>query len=295
MPLSEIRKKIDVIDSKLIELLNERADLVHEVGLVKKKEGVAIYAPEREEALLRSLVAKNKGRLPADSVRAIYREIMSASLALEKQLTIAYLGPEATWSHQAARQKFGASVDYAAQSSIAEVFNVVARGKADYGVVPIENSTEGAVNYTLDVFMDSELKICAQFLLKIENNLISKIPRGEIRKVYSHPQVIGQCRQWLRHNLPGVDLIEVASTTHAAELASKEPHAAAIAGQMAAEVYGLKILETGIQDSPDNTTRFLPAHRRRQDIAHVLRAGQTRRAFFRARTVPTSQDQHEQN
>jgi chorismate mutase/prephenate dehydratase len=257
MPLSDIRKKIDAIDAKLIALLNERADLVHEVGEVKKKEGTAIYAPEREEALLRSLVAKSKGRLPASAIRAIYREIMSASLALEKQLTIAYLGPEATWSHQAARQKFGASVDYAAQSSIAEVFNVVARGKADYGVVPIENSTEGAVNYTLDVFMDSELKICAQFLLKIENNLIAKIPRGEIRKVYSHPQVIGQCRQWLRHNLPGVDLIEVASTTHAAELASKEPHAAAIAGQMAAEVYGLKILETGIQDSPDNTTRFL--------------------------------------
>jgi chorismate mutase / prephenate dehydratase len=257
MPLSDIRKKIDAIDAKLIALLNERADLVHEVGEVKKKEGVSIYAPEREEALLRSLVAKSKGRLPASAIRAIYREIMSASLALEKQLTIAYLGPEATWSHQAARQKFGASVGYAAQSSIAEVFNVVARGKADYGVVPIENSTEGAVNYTLDVFMDSELKICAQFLLKIENNLISKIPRGEIRKVYSHPQVIGQCRQWLRHNLPGVDLIEVASTTHAAELASKEPHAAAIAGQMAAEVYGLKILETGIQDSPNNTTRFL--------------------------------------
>jgi chorismate mutase/prephenate dehydratase len=257
MPLSDIRKKIDAIDAKLIALLNERADLVHEVGEVKKKEGTAIYAPEREEALLRSLVAKSKGRLPASAIRAIYREIMSASLALEKQLTIAYLGPEATWSHQAARQKFGASVDYAAQSSIAEVFNVVARGKADYGVVPIENSTEGAVNYTLDVFMDSELKICAQFLLKIENNLIAKIPREQIRKVYSHPQVIGQCRQWLRHNLPGVDLIEVASTTHAAELASKEPHAAAIAGQMAAEVYGLKILETGIQDSPDNTTRFL--------------------------------------
>ena len=257
MTLSDIRKKIDSIDLKLLKFLNERADLVHEIGLVKRKEGVGIYAPEREEALLKSLVKQNKGRLPEKSIRAIYREIMSASLALEKHLAIAYLGPEATWSHQAARTKFGASVDYTAQSSIAEVFNVVARGKADYGVVPIENSTEGAVNYTLDVFMDSELKICAQFLLKIENSLIAKIPRDKIRKVYSHPQVFGQCRQWLRHNLSHVELVEVSSTTRAAGLASEDPHGAAIAGQMAAEVYGLNILEAGIQDSANNATRFL--------------------------------------
>lgn len=257
MSLSDIRKKIDEVDDKLMALLNERADLVHEVGVIKKKEGVAIYAPEREEQLLRSLEAKNKGRLPAKSIRAIYREIMSASLALEKDLSIAYLGPEATWTHQAARQKFGASVEYAPQQSITEVFNVVARGKADYGVVPIENSTEGAVNHTLDVFMESELKICAQILLKIENNLLAKVPREEIRKVYSHPQVFGQCRQWLRHNLPDVDLVEVSSTTRAAELAAQEPGSAALAGKMAAEVYGLNLLEASIQDSPNNTTRFL--------------------------------------
>lgn len=257
MTLSEIRKRIDALDEKLLQVLNERADLVHEVGLLKKKEGVAVYAPEREEQLLRSLAKKNKGRLPDSAIRAIYREIMSASLALEKDLTIAYLGPEATWSHQAARSKFGASVKYAAQSSIQEVFNVVTRNKADYGVVPIENSTEGAVNYTLDQFMESELKICAQFSLKIENNLIAKIPRDQIQKVYSHPQVIGQCRQWLRHNLPAADLIEVSSTTRAAELAATEPHAAALAGSMAAEVYGLDILEASVQDSPYNTTRFL--------------------------------------
>ena len=192
MTLGEIRSRIDAIDSQLLELLNQRADLVHDVGLVKKRDGVSIYAPEREEQLLRSLVERNKGRLPATAVRAIYREIMSASFALEKGLTIAYLGPIATWSHQAAREKFGASVDYAPQSSIAEVFNVVARGQADYGVVPIENSTEGAVTYTLDQFVDSELRVCAQFLLKIENNLLSKIPREEIKVAYSHPQVIGQ-------------------------------------------------------------------------------------------------------
>jgi chorismate mutase/prephenate dehydratase len=260
MTLGEIRSRIDTLDSQLLDLLNQRADLVHEVGLLKKRDGVSIYAPEREEKLLRSLIELNerhKGRLPSTAVRAIYREIMSASFALEKGLIIAYLGPIATWSHQAAREKFGASVEYAAQSSIAEVFNVVARGKADYGVVPIENSTEGAVSYTLDQFMDSELRVCAQFSLKIENNLLANIPRDQIRVVYTHPQVIGQCRQWLRHNLPHADLVEVSSTTRAAELASKEPNTAAIAGRMAAEVYGLEVLDASIQDCPNNTTRFL--------------------------------------
>lgn len=257
MTLRELRAGIDGVDNQLLELLNRRADLVHEVGLLKKREGLEVYSPEREETLLRSLIRRSKGRLPAQSIRAIYREILSASLALEKDLTIAYLGPEATWTHQAAHQKFGASVLYTPESSIAEVFDAVARGKADYGVVPIENSTEGAVSHTLDVFVDSELLVCAQVLLKIENNLLAKIPREAIRKVYSHPQVFGQCRQWLRHNLPGIELIEVSSTTRAAELAAASADGAALAGRMAAEVYGLEVLEAGVQDSPNNTTRFL--------------------------------------
>ncbi len=233
---------------------------MHEVGVVKKAEGAQIYAPEREETVLRALAAKNaeiKGRLPEKSVRAIYREIMSASLALEKDLTIAYFGPESTNTHQAARSKFGASVNYTPQVSIADVFDVVARGGADYGVVPIENSTEGAVNHTLDVFMDSDLHICAQILMRIENHLVAKIPKSEIRKVYSHPQVFGQCRNWLRLNLPNVELIEVGSTPRAAELAANEPHAAAITGPMAAEVHGLNVLDPSIQDIAGNTTRFL--------------------------------------
>ncbi len=257
MPLNDIRNKIDAIDSKLIELLNERADLVHEVGEVKKRDGLAIYVPEREEQLLRSLVQRSKGRLPEPAIRAIYREIMSASLALEKGLTIAYFGPEGTYTHEAARKKFGASVDYLPESNITDVFNAVSRGKADYGVVPIENSTEGVVNHTLDVFVDSPLKICAQVLLKIENNLMAKIPREQVRKVYSHPQVFGQCRNWLRHNLGDVELIEVSSNSKAASLAAREPESGAIAGRMAAEIYGLTILESSIQDSPYNTTRFL--------------------------------------
>ena len=260
MSLPEIRKKIDILDAQLVQILNERADLVHEVGIVKKADGSAIYAPEREEQVFRSLVEKNKalgGRLPEKAIRAIYREIMSASLALEKHLTIAYFGPESTNTHQAARSKFGASIEYRACITIADVFDAVARGNADYGVVPIENSTEGAVNHTLDVFMDSDLSICAQILMKIENHLVAKIPKADIRKIYSHPQVFGQCRNWLRQHLPDVDLIEVSSTPRAAQLASTEPGAAAITGAMAAEVYSLATLDASIQDSPNNATRFL--------------------------------------
>ncbi|EDY17502.1 chorismate mutase [Chthoniobacter flavus Ellin428] len=260
MKLTDIRRKIDAIDDQLLKLLNERADLVHEVGLVKRAEGSEIYAPEREEAVLRSLTEKNaqlQGRLPEKSIRAIYREIMSASLALEKDLTIAYFGPESTNTHQAARSKFGASVNYTPKTTISDVFDVVARGNADYGVVPIENSTEGAVNHTLDVFMESELRICAQVLMKIENHLVANIPREKIKRVYSHPQVFGQCRNWLRQNLPHVELIEVSSTARAAELAAGEADAAAITGPMAAETHGLQILAPSIQDIATNTTRFL--------------------------------------
>lgn len=257
MSLSDIRKKIDALDDKLLELLNARADLVHEVGELKKRDGVAIYAPEREEQLLRSLVKKNKGRLPEIAVRAIYREIMSASFALEKGLQIAFLGPAGTYTHEAARAKFGASVRYESQSNISEVFAAVARGHADYGVVPIENSTEGVVNHTLDEFMDSKLKICAQVLLRIEQNLLAKGPREKITRIYSHPQSFAQCRDWLRHNLPRAEMVEASSNTRAAERAAAEPDSAAIAGRMAAELYEMPILESAIQDCPNNTTRFL--------------------------------------
>ena len=257
MPLEDIRKKIDDLDRKLLALLNERADLVHEVGEIKRADGLEIYAPEREESLLQSLVAMSDGRLPAKSIRAIYREIMSAALALEKDLKIAYLGPEGTWTHQAAINKFGHSVKYLPQASLSDVFEQVARKRADYGVVPIENSTEGAVSHTLDMFADSPLKICAQILLPIENALMSKIPREEIIKLYSHPQVFGQCRDWLLRYFPHADLIEVSSTTRAAAIACEEPGAAALGGKLAAELNNLEILEESIQDSATNTTRFL--------------------------------------
>jgi chorismate mutase / prephenate dehydratase len=261
MTLEELRGKIDGIDGELLRLLNERADLVHEVGELKKAGGLEIYAPEREEALLRGLVARSEaagGRLPEKSIRAIYREIMSAALALEQDLRIAYLGPEGTWTQQAAMQKFGQSVAYSAQPNFADVFDQVARRKADYGVVPIENSTEGAVNHTLDLFADSPLKICAQILLRIENDLMSAGSREGIRTIYSHPQVFGQCRTWLGQHFPTAELVPVSSTTKAAELAAAGGEgAAALGGRLAATLYGLRVLEESVQDSATNTTRFL--------------------------------------
>ncbi len=260
MDLNKLRAKIDALDGELIRLLNERAELVHGVGEIKRANGWEIYAPQREDQLLTALAEKNAaqgGRLPNEGLRAIYREIMSASLALEKDLVIAYFGPEATWTHQAARNKFGASVSYLPRESIGDVFEAVSRGRADYGVVPIENSTEGAVNHTLDVFIESELRICAQLTLKIEHHFMAVMPREQVRRVFSHPQVFGQCRQWLHDHLPGVDQVEVSSTARAGEMAAKATDAGALAGRMVAELYGLSILDAGVQDRATNTTRFL--------------------------------------
>lgn len=257
MTLEEIRRRIDELDSELLRLLSERADLVHEVGQIKKKDGLAIYAPEREEAVFQRLLKLNSGRLPEKSLRSIYREIMSAALALEEDLKIAYLGPAGTWTHQAALNKFGHSVEYLPQASFADVFDEVARRRANYGVVPIENSTEGAVNHTLDLFVDSPLRICAQLFLRIDNCLMARVPVDDIRTIYSHPQVFGQCRKYLQKEFPKVDLVECASTTKAAELAAQHPHAAALGGALAAELHGLPVLARSVQDSATNTTRFL--------------------------------------
>lgn len=257
--LDDIRRNIDTIDQELLDLLSRRADLVHEVGLVKKRDSLPIYAPEREEALLRRLLEMNHGRLPEKSIRAIYREIMSAALALEDDLTIAYLGPEGTWTHQAAIKKFGHSVGYSAQPNLSDVFEQVARRQVSYGVVPIENSTDGAVIHTLDLFVDSPLHICAQILLRIEHCLMSAIPREEIKTLYSHPQALGQCNSWILKNFPNAQRVEVSSTAKAAQIATERASegAAAIGGSLTAEIYGLTVLEESIQDRATNTTRFL--------------------------------------
>ncbi len=256
MSLQEHRQAIDRLDKQIVALLNERTKHVLEIGAIKIKAGEEIYAPHRELAVLERLCKLNEGPITNESLRAIYREVMSSALSLEKTMTIAYFGPEATFTHQAAIRKFGSSLNYSAQKTIPDVFTEVGKGRADYGVVPIENSTEGVVTHTLDMFVDSELKIVAQIILPIQQCLIANCALDEIKKIYSHPQPIAQCRQYLQTRLHHVEVVETSSTTRAAELAAREKNAAAIAGALAAERYGLNILEKDIQDSSNNATRF---------------------------------------
>ena len=255
--IKSLRNKIDSIDKRITELLNTRAMIILEVAKVKQKSGESIYSPAREAEVLKRIASQSKGPLDAKALEAIYREIMSASLALEKPLKIAYMGPEASFSHLAAVKRFGSQVTYLACESISDVFLEVERGSADYGVVPIENSIEGAVSHTLDVFVDSDLKICAQMILDVSHNLLANCPKNKIKYVYSNPQVFGQCRIWMQENLPGVELVEVSSTTRAAQIAAKEKNSACIASLLAAKVYKLKIIASDIEDSPHNVTRFL--------------------------------------
>ncbi len=257
MDIQDLRKKIDALDSKIVELLNQRAQITLGIGQQKIKSKSSIYAPAREKQVLDRIKALSKGPLNKEALEAIYREIMSASLALEKPLRIAYLGPEATFSHLAAIKRFGSSVEHVSCENVSEIFSKVEHGDCDYGVVPIENSIEGVVTHTIDLLVDSELKICSQILLDVSHNLMSKGALTSIKKIYSHPQVFGQCRQWLLKNMPGVALIAVDSTTKAAQIASKEKNAACIASEIAASLYGLNILKKNIQDSAHNITRFL--------------------------------------
>lgn len=257
MSLETMRGKIDAIDAKLVKLLNARTRHALEIGKLKQKNGKGIYVPAREKAVLSHVISMNEGPLSDKSLRAIYREIMSAALSLEKNLKVAFMGPPSTFSHQAARSRFGGSVDYLSCETISDVFDSVEKQTADYGVVPVENSTEGAVTFTLDRLAETSLKICAELYLPISNCLLSRVPRERIKKLYSHPQVIGQCRQWLQREMSGVEIIPVASTARAAELAAHETNAGALSSQLAAEIYGLNVLESDVQDMSGNTTRFL--------------------------------------
>ena len=257
MNIPEHRKAIDKLDGQLIKLLNERTKHVLAIGEIKLKAGEEIYAPHRERAVLQRLCRLNQGPITNDSLRAIYREIMSSALSLEKSLTVAYLGPEATFTHQAAIRRFGSSLRYASQKTIADVFTEVSKNRADYGVVPIENSTEGVVTHTLDMFVDSDLKIVSQIVLPVQHCLISNARRSQIRKLYTHPQSLGQCRGWVQSHLPRVEIIETSSNARSAEFATKEKESAAIAGVLAAEKYSVRVLEYDIQDNAANATRFL--------------------------------------
>ncbi|HUD47660.1 MAG TPA: prephenate dehydratase [Candidatus Baltobacteraceae bacterium] len=255
MSIPDHRKAIDKLDAQIVKLLNERTRHVLQIGEMKIKAGEAIYAPHRERVILRRICKLNEGPIKDDSLRSIYREIMSSALSLEKSMTIAYLGPEATFTHQAAVQKFGSSLRYTAQKTIADIFTEVTRSRADYGVVPVENSTEGVVTHTLDMFVESNLKIVAQIILPIQYCLASAEPMEKIQRVYVHPQALGQCRLWIQRNLPKAEIQETSSNARSAELAGGG--SAAVTGLLAAEKYGLKVLERDIQDFTDNVTRFL--------------------------------------
>ncbi|MDX1952761.1 MAG: prephenate dehydratase [Verrucomicrobiota bacterium] len=258
MSIQDHRKAIDQLDAKIVQLLNERTSHVLEIGAIKIKAGQEIYAPHRELAVLAKICKQNKGPITNESLRAIYREVMSSALSLEKSMSIAYLGPEATFTHQAAVRRFGSSLQYAPQKTIADVFAQVSKRQADYGVVPVENSTEGVVTHTLDMFVDSELKIVAQIVLPIQHCLVGHGTKlSAIRKLFSHPQALAQCRGWVQNHLPHAEIIETSSTTRAAELAGQDSKAAAIASSLAADRYQLNILEIDLQDNSANATRFL--------------------------------------
>lgn len=257
MDLQDLRKRIDGLDGKIIELLNDRTKLVLEIGKLKSKDGQGAYAPDRETEIYRKIDELAKGPLPKEALKAIYREVMSAALAIEKPVAVAYLGPEATFTHLASISKFGSSVKYLPAISISEVFQEVDQKRADYGVVPVENSIEGAVSHSLDRFIDSDLKICSEILFEISHNLMSNSPLKEISRIYSNPQVFGQCRMWLEKNLPRAELVETTSTTQAAQRAQREDGSAAIASKLAATLYNLPIVAEAIEDLAHNVTRFL--------------------------------------
>ena len=258
MDIRDLRKKIDDIDQQLIESLNKRAEIALEIGKQKRKTKKSFFAPERERQVLNKLTSANKGPLPNAALRAIYREIISASRALEKPITVAYWGPPATNTHMASIQRFGSCCDFVAMDTIPDVFSEVERGRADHGVVPIENSTEGVINHTLDTFLMSNLKICSEVYLPITHNLLSNASSvSDIERVYSIPTATAQCRNWLRANLPDAELVDVSTTAKGAQLCADEATSGAIATSLAAEVYGLKMIAQHIEDNPQNRTRFL--------------------------------------
>ena len=217
MNIPEHRKAIDKLDLQIVKLLNERTQHVLAIGEIKIKAGEEIYAPHRERAVFQRICRLNQGPMKDDSLRAIYREIMSSALSLEKSMTIAYLGPEATFTHQAAIRRFGSSLRYTAAKTVADVFAEVSRNRADYGVVPVENSTEGVVTHTLDMFVESELKIVAQLVLPIQFCLVANCRFKAIEKLYGHPQALGQCRGWIHKNLPKAEIVETSSNARSAE------------------------------------------------------------------------------
>ncbi len=273
--LAALRQKIDDLDQKIVALLNERAEVVVAVGQTKRAEGTPIYSPDREHAVLQRIADLNKGPLPPKTIQAIYRELMSGSFALEKPLRVGYLGPEGSFSHLAAQRKFGQSVEYLPLADIRAVFEEVVRGHVDLGLVPAENSVGGGVIDTMDAFVESPVTICAEVVAEIHHNLLANCPPEEIKVIASKPEIFAQCRKWLSSSFNDVQLLPVASSSRAAEMAASEQGMAAIGSTLAAELYGLKIVFANIEDNPSNQTRFFviatkPAKRTGKDKTSVM-------------------------
>jgi chorismate mutase/prephenate dehydratase len=258
--LTQVRGEIDAIDAQLVDLLNRRARCAQEIGRIKARhgEGEIVYRPEREAQVLRRIKEQNPGPLPDESVARVFRELMSACLSLEHPLSVAFLGPLGTFSESAAAKHFGHAARFSPQMSIDDIFREVEAGHADFAVVPVENSTEGAIGRTLDLLMASPLKVCGEVVLRIHQHLMSREASLEsIATVYSHAQSLAQCHEWLGRALPGARRVPVGSNAQAAQLAAAEAGTAALAGEAAAERYGLAILAGNVEDEPNNTTRFL--------------------------------------
>lgn len=263
--LSTLRQRIDKVDDQILALLNERAQLAQKVGHLKQQGQQTFYVPSRERAICERLQGANNGPFPDEAIAGVYREIISACLSLEAPLHIAFLGPVATFTHAAAMQQFGQSARFLDCKSIPAVFAEVARERADYGVVPVENSTEGVVTHTLDMFLSSDLTICGEILLPVSHDLLSRSGRLEdVRQVVSHPQALAQCRSWLEEHLPDCPQMDVASTARAAQLATEDSAYAAIAASMAAQLYDLRVVQRHIADQVHNSTRFLVIGRQPQ-------------------------------
>jgi chorismate mutase/prephenate dehydratase len=267
MELADLRKLIDQIDDELLGLLNKRAQLVSQVAELKERLQVPFYVPSRERAITERLAAANTGPFPTEAIRPVFQEIFSACLSLERTVRVAYLGPEATFAHMAVKRQFGLSARTIPMGTIGGVFEEVERDGADFGVVPVENSTEGGVNHTLDTFLQSDLKISAEIVLEISQCLLVRagMELGQVERVYSHPQALAQCRRWLAQNLSRAVAIEASSTAEAARLARDDARGAAIASELAARIYDLTVARRNIADNANNVTRFLVIGKRQAD------------------------------
>ena len=256
--LESLRNQVRGTDEELVQLLNERARLAIEIGKIKNAEGRDVYDPAQERKVREGIIRLNRGPLADEALNAIYREIVSVSRALQRPLEVAYFGPEASFTHMAALSHFGDGASYLPHATITDIFDEVEKGKIAVGIVPIENSQEGSVKQTLDRLVSTPLQIRAEIFMRIRQFFLSRQEdRSEIKRVYSHPQGLAQCRVWLRRNLPLVELIETQSTANAAKRASEDPQSAAIGSSRAASVYGLNVVAEGIEDNPSNTTRFI--------------------------------------